>query len=99
MMKIKDAFRNLANAQKNAIVYDYFFYCCTVHVVTSISFIVAPCTLLRVFLLFQLMHTFLHFENTNSLYYLKHLKHFKKFAPFFYKFLKMFLTVLNINVN
>jgi len=31
----------------------------------TVFFIVAPCLLLR-FLLFQLMHTFIHFKNTNS---------------------------------
>jgi hypothetical protein len=33
------------------IKYIVFFYCCTVHVVTINSFIVAPCILLRLFLL------------------------------------------------
>jgi len=29
-------------------------------------FIVAPCMLLRLFFLFPLMHSFIHFKNTNS---------------------------------
>ena len=45
-----------------------FYYCCTG-------------VLLRLFLLSQLMHTFTHFKNTNSHYYLKHWKTLKKLAP------------------
>ena len=63
----------------------YFFPICLA--IPRISFhyffIVPRCILLRLFLLFQLMHTFTHFKNTNSHLYLQHLKHFKIFLKTF----------------